>query len=136
MSREIVVRCQYCGAPLQQARKGRTRRYCSDTCRKAAYRSRQQSWNWLDSDPEFASLPTLEDMYESEHRGRPSRAPSPDHSTVDDVTHTIVAAMAVCAEFRRHSVAAAPALAHRCEAVARALQAAIAEHFGEVLSRA
>lgn len=32
--------CQKCGKPLEQLRRGRPRRYCSDACRSAAQRDR------------------------------------------------------------------------------------------------
>ena len=34
--------CERCGKPLEQLRRGRPRRYCSDGCRKAAQRGRDR----------------------------------------------------------------------------------------------
>jgi len=128
----IHTRCGGCNQPIQQAVKGRPRRYCSDACRKAAQRGREASWEWLEeNDPQQAKVATVQDMFDAEH-GR-HRTPSPASSTVDDVSRTILAAVAVCTELRRHSVAAPAPIALRCEAVASALDAALAEHFGEVL---
>ena len=62
-----------------------------------------------------------------------STSPWPEHSTIDDVTATIFAAVAVCAEFRRHGLAAPGLVAVKCAAVASALDAALAAEFGDVL---
>ena len=130
----IHTRCQECGAPIQQAAKGRWRRFCSDACRKTAQRARAASWTWLEqNDPQRARL--SDEVWAAEHGDAAAGAPSPDESTVEDVVETIVAAVAVCAQFRRHSVAAQPALAVRCEGVASALDAALAERFGDVLQK-
>jgi len=105
-----------------------------------------------EADPQqFAKLPTLEDMYDAEHTAEgcrsleelapelktwgiaPAGVPSPENSTIDDVIASIRAAVAVAAEFRRHGIAAEGLLAARCGYVALALDAALAEHFGDVL---
>ncbi len=118
--------CEDCGAPLQQLARGRRRRYCGAACRSAAYRSRKSVWEWMDEhEPQRAVVPGLVDP--------PGSVPRPDESTVDDVTATLLAAVAICAEFRRHSIAAAPALGARCGIVAAALDKALAEAFGNVL---
>ena len=125
--RAIHTRCAHCHAPIEQAHTGRHRRYCSATCRKAASRERQSSWEWIEeNDPQVA---TLEDVWVDEH-GAP---PSPEHSTIDDVTATIAAAVVVAGEFRRHGVAALPQFAARCAAVGAALDAALEAEFGDVL---
>lgn len=113
---------------MQQPQRGRRRHYCNAACRSADYRSRKRVWGWVQAhDPQRAALPA-DDM--------PGRVPRPDKSTVDDVTQTLLAAMAVCAELRRHSIAAAPQLGARCGVVAAALDGALAESFGEVLKTA
>jgi len=38
----LIVDCQNCGKDLDPKKDGRARRYCSDKCRKAAQRKRQQ----------------------------------------------------------------------------------------------
>ncbi len=129
-----MSRCEHCGKPLQQTFRGRPRRYCGDACRKAAHRARRAAWEWIEAnDPERAKLPTVEEMYAVEHGAAAAAPPSPDRSTPDDVVQSVIAAKAVAVELRRHGVAAAPTIAHRCAAVARALDAALAEHFGNVL---
>lgn len=164
MSLEILTSCAQCGAPIQPASKGRPRRYCNATCRKAAYRARTEAWTFQQAnDPQLASLPTLEDLYASEHRddfdlkawwadceargvvpakrdrqGLEPRAgrtatPSPENSTVDHVIATIRAAQAVATELRRHGLAAPGLVAVRCASVGRALDAALAAEFGDVL---
>lgn len=128
-----MSRCQHCGQPLQQTFRGRPRRYCSDACRKAAQRARRAAWVWLEThDPERAKLPTVEEMYAAEHGAGVAAPPSPDRSTPDDVVQSVLAAKAVAVELRRHGVAAAPLIGARCAAVARALDAALAEQFGDV----
>ena len=62
--------CAQCGAALQQTFRGRPRRYCSDRCRRAAYRARAEAWTLQqESDPQLATVPTLADMYANEHGG-------------------------------------------------------------------
>lgn len=58
--------------------------------------------------------------------------PAPGQSGVADVAHTILAASMVCAELRRHTVAAPPRIAAKCHAVADAIDAALTAEFGEV----
>ena len=117
--------CRWCRAPIQQPKTGRRRRYCGGTCRKAASRARQSSWDWLESnDPPLAKLPT----------GVATDAPpSPDDSTVADVSLTVVTAVALVAELRRHSVAAPGLLAAKCDLVASALDEVLVREFGDVL---
>ncbi len=164
MSPEILTNCAQCGAPIAQRAKGRHRRYCGDTCRRAASRARTEAWTFQQAnDPQLAALPTLEDLYASEHRDdfdlkawwqdceargvvpakrdrqglapRAGRAatPSPEDSTVTHVSATIRAAQAVAAELRRHGIAAPGLVAVKCAAVASALDKALAAEFGDVL---
>jgi len=164
VSPEILTNCAQCGAPIAQRAKGRHRRYCGDTCRRRAHRLRAEAWTFVEAnDPQLASLPTLEDLYASEHgddfdlaawwqdceargivpprserQGVPAGAgrhatPSPEDSTVDHVSVTIREAQAVAAKLRRHGLAAEGLVAVRCAAVASALDRALAEHFGDVL---
>jgi endogenous inhibitor of DNA gyrase (YacG/DUF329 family) len=37
-------RCWHCGAPRAESYTGRQRKYCSNTCRQAAYRERWATW--------------------------------------------------------------------------------------------
>lgn len=164
MNVDAPTRCEQCSAPIRQTKTGRRRLYCGGACRKAAYRARAEAWTCMEEvDPELAGLPTLEDLYASEHgddfdlkawwqdceaRGvvpakrdrqglapRAGRAatPSPEDSTVTHVSATIREAQAVAAELRRHGLAAPGLLAPRCAAVASAISAALAEQFGDVL---
>jgi len=166
VSPEILTNCAQCGAPIAQRARGRHRRYCGDTCRRAACRGRADAWTFVEAnDPQLAGLQTLEDLYASEHgdaddltawwegcekrgvvppkrarqraagRARRRATPSPQKSTIADVSATIVAAMAVATEFRRHGLAAEGLVAPKCAAVASALDKALAEHFGDVLRR-
>jgi hypothetical protein len=130
--------CRQCGAPLAQAGRGRPRTYCSDACRRAAQRARATAWEWLQTeDPQSSAawldqdLPSLDDLlYEAEHGRRPAATPSPEQSGADAVARTLLAASAVCAELRRHAVAAEPRIAARCAAVADALDGALTREFG------
>ncbi len=40
---DAADKCPQCGNPLVQPEIGRPKRYCEDTCRKAAYRERRNS---------------------------------------------------------------------------------------------
>ena len=123
--------------PLHQTFKGRPRRYCSPTCRKAAWRDRSAAW--AASDPPLAPLPTLADMCDGELTAEGCRSledlgvPSPSDSTVADVAATIREAQAVATALRRHGLAAEGLVAVKCAGVASALDRALAEHFGDVL---
>lgn len=144
MNVDAPTRCEQCSTPIRQPKTGRRRRYCSGTCRKAAYRARTEAWTFVEAnDPQLAALPTMEDLYAAEHgdgsdqgpadgAGRHA-TPSPENSTIEDVTATISAAVKVCAEFRRHGLAAPGLVAVRCASVGRALDAALAAEFGDVL---
>lgn len=158
MRSEVHTRCLRCGVPIQQAVRGRSRRYCGPACRKAAHRARQEAW--APNDPALANVPTVEDVWAAEHgdgfdlktwwrdceargvvpprrqRWRAVRAPapSPDRSTVDAVTQTILAALAVAAEFRRHGIAAEGLLAVKCGRVAAVMDEALAAEFGRSLA--
>lgn len=142
MNVDAPARCEQCSAPIRQPKTGRRRRYCGGTCRKAAYRARTEAWTFQQAnDPQFASLPTMEDLYASEHGDFDLKAwwqdceatPSPEESTVTHVSETIREAQAVAAALRRHGLAAPGMLAVQCAAVASALDKALAEQFGDVL---
>jgi len=142
MNVDAPTRCEQCSAPIRQPKTGRRRRYCSPACRTAAYRARAEAWTFVEAnDPQLAALPTLEDLYASQHGERQGLAPragraatpSPEESTVDHVSATIREAQALAAELRRHGLAAPGLVAVRCAAVASALDAALAESFGDVL---
>ena len=120
-------RCLHCGAPLEQAGRGRRRLYCGSACRKAAQRSRDAAWTFLEEEAPQASAPLA---WAQGGAG----TPAPDRSSEADVANTILAAAAVCAELRRHAIAAAPRVAGKCGAVADALDAALAREFGEVFT--
>lgn len=131
MSSAPGSRCQHCQARIpQNPGKGRPRRYCSARCRKAAHYARGRSWEYIKEQEPGLKLATVDEMYAAEHADPP---PSPDHSTIDDVALTLRAAQEISREFRRHGVAAAPQLGWPCECVAKALDAALAQHFGDVL---
>jgi len=117
--------CGACGRPLEQAPGGhRARYYCNATCRKAAWRGRASAWSWLEhNEPQIAAVPTK----------APTGLPSPGKSTVNDVAETVCAAAAVCAELRRHGLAAPGLLAVKCYRVASALDAALDAEFGDLL---
>ena len=126
---EGVTKCPECGVPVRQTGgRGRARIYCSDSCRKAAHRSRSTSWEWLQENRPQASSWSNE--------GLPNLAeevPAPSGSQVDQVAESIIVASALVAEFRRHAVAStSPRLAARCGRVADALDAALATEFAEV----
>lgn len=133
-TREGATKCAQCGAPIEQRRgRGRPRRYCSDACRRAAQRVRAAAWQWVEEGDEAQGaswtndgLETLDDACGPRHA--PARGvPAPDQSTVERVTETITAAIAVAAELRRHSVGAEhPGIAARCGRIAEALDAALA----------
>src|SRR5450756_423262 len=157
VTRKSATRCAFCASSLEQASRGRPRKYCSARCRKAAQRGRDAQWTWLEAnDPQLA---TLEKMCAVEHAGEtdpptwgddcksldelapelkewgivPGGVPSPDDSTVDHVTATVLAACAVATELRRHGIAADGLLGPKCAAVASALDKALAAEFGDVL---
>lgn len=37
-----MCNCEWCGKPIKQQRTGRSRKYCSNRCKKAAYHERQK----------------------------------------------------------------------------------------------
>lgn len=55
-------------------------------------------------------------------------------STDEDVLQTLLAAVTIAVELRRHSVAARPQFAVRCGRVSAALDRALEEAFGDVLT--
>jgi len=128
---EGLTKCPACGGPVRQGDRGRRRIYCSAACRKAAHRARSATWRAL-NEPEETGLPTLDDVVGPRHAAARD-VPAPDESTTDDVAATITAALAVAAEFRRHSVAASPRIAAKCGVVAAVLDAALEREFQGVV---
>ena len=130
---EAVTKCPACGAPVRQGDRGRRRIYCSAACRKAAHRARSAAWRVLNEPDEgVPSLAaSLADAIGPHHA---HSVPAPDESREIDVAASILAASAVAAEFRRHSVAAPPTIACRCAQVATAIEEALDEQFGEVFA--
>lgn len=127
---EASAVCAWCGVPLAPpAGRGRPRRYCSSRCRAAAYRSRSRAWSFLSEE-----APPLAFAADAELLGLGQGVPRPEEATAESVSETVLTAIFVCAELRRHSVAAAPPLAARCGAVAEALDAALAHEFGPLLA--
>ena len=125
-----LTKCPACGAPVRQVDRGRRRIYCSAACRKAAHRARSAAWRAL-NEPGEEGLPTLDDVVGPRHA---HSVPAPDESREIDVAASILAASAVAAEFRRHSVAAPPTVACRCAQVATAIEEALDEQFGEAFA--
>lgn len=127
---EGLTKCPACGAPVRQGDRGRRRIYCSPACRKAAHRARSAAWRAV-NEPEETGLPSLADAIGPHHA---HSVPAPDESREIDVAASILAASAVAAEFRRHSVAAPPTVACRCAQVATAIEEALEEQFGEAFA--
>jgi hypothetical protein len=120
---EAPHRCTRCGVPIPQPTRGRHRLYCDDRCRRAAQRERARLWTWVRENQ--APQPVAAD---------PESVPGPESSDAAAVGWTLAGALAVVAELRRHGVGAAPKLAARCGALADAFDAALVEHFGDVLN--
>ena len=110
-----IARCYHCDAeipPRQSGRAGRPRRFCSDRCRKAAYRERRQRLA-LEPFPIDLELPEL-----------PSSLP-PDEL----VARTILDARSAAATFARLSQVARRTFAWRCEVVADEIARTLDRHF-------
>ena len=147
----------------KQSSKGRTRVFCNATCRKGSHRARGEAWDLGSIDPKLAdAVPSLEDMYRaqggdsfdikawfrdleaqgvvpprSQRQGiagaRRAPRPSPEKSTPDHVKDTLVTALAVAGQFRRHGIAAEGLLAVKCAAVSAVLDEVLVREFGDVL---
>jgi hypothetical protein len=75
-----VSTCQHCGEPLEQAKTGRPRLYCSRRCKRAARRRRQRRREW-----ESALAAAKEALREAELRLFRARAAceAPDANPVE-----------------------------------------------------
>ncbi len=119
----VIPRCAVCGAPLPPPAgtgAGRPRLYCSHRCRQAASRARRQAWAPTAS----AEAPPPEACLVAEARTA---------STDEQTAAAVLEAVALAGSLRRLGREARPQLACRCELLADALDAALAEHFGECL---
>jgi len=114
-----VPLCAACSRPLTPAPTGRPRLYCSPRCRKAASRARARSW-WP-ADP---------------LAGPPLDAPAlvaPDAPPDEQVAAAVLETLALAGALHRLGREARPRLAWRCETLAAALDAALADTFAGVV---
>jgi hypothetical protein len=118
--------CAHCGARIDPPYTSR-RRYCSITCRNAAWRARRSPVIWEDT-PETPSV-ALEDAMDASLAGLvpPMRAAPLD----DQVVRAILEARGIAGAFRRLGVEVQPKLAWRCSGVGKAVHAALDEFFGK-----
>ena len=125
--------CAACGAPLQQAAQGPPAPLLLRCLPQGGIASaKPRSWEWVEAnEPQAAPLSSWRTC--TPPSTAPARRPRPIDSTPDHVAETSSPRVAVAAEFRRHGIAAAPQLGARCAAVASAIDAALAEDFGDVL---
>jgi RNA polymerase sigma-70 factor (ECF subfamily) len=113
------MRCASCGQPLPPSQRpsGRQRRYCSATCRQAAYRRRAAAQQALPAAPEVDDLVRL--IY-------PAREPT------DAVAEVLLELTIAARHCRRLAPEVPPALGWRCEALGVRLQELLAELFPPV----
>lgn len=110
-----IERCRFCNRelPRRAPGAGRPRRYCGDPCKNAAYRQRK---------------------LEAEYRPRPAfpeTAPPPTPNPDEQAARAVLEARMLAAAFIRLSELLPPSLAWRFEQTGYAMQAVLADHFGE-----
>lgn len=107
--------CQHCGGELPARashRAGRPRKFCSDRCRKAAYRQRHQP-SYEPALDFVADLPPL------------PPTPAPDEL----LARTLLDARCIAATFARLAPVARPQFSWRCERAAVEIARAIDDYF-------
>lgn len=104
-----MATCNQCGSPLA-AESRRHRRYCSDSCRKAASRERQAIAEYVTVGTEHGSFPP---------------AAHPD----DQVAVAILEARALAGSLLRLGRDARPQLAWRCEGLGSSITQALRRYF-------
>ena len=107
-----VPTCTYCSGELPVAQvRGRRRLYCSDMCRKAAHRRREEDKHYIPAramgKPPIVSDEAMKEL--TEMLGFDHRPPD------DQALESIVIAYALAGLWLRLAVEARPQLAYRCE---------------------
>lgn len=115
--------CEFCGGNLPpHATTGRPRRYCRNSCRDAASRSKRAAFT---ADAADQPAPPGAEIVEAFLVGR---AANPDDQVLAAVHETLL----LVVSYRRLGVEARRQFAWRCVGVADALEAALQRYFREV----
>ncbi len=110
-----IPRCSWCAAEItlrSPGRPGRPRRFCSDRCRKAAYRARRRR----DLEPALAFVAELPEL-------------PPEGSPDELIAQTVLQTRGAAATFARLAPVARRDFAWRCEHAAVEIKRTIDDYF-------
>lgn len=124
-----VPLCAACNEPLTRAPTGRPRLYCSPRCRKAASRERARGYTWLPP----ADPPAGLDVDVPAPDALAAALVAPDAPLDEQVAGAVLAALTLAGVLHRLGREARPRFAWRCETLAAALDAALADTFAGVV---